>query len=82
MVHEGGWTVTAGAEGAFTFHSPVGRLLTPEPPHELINDTPDWLCEWAYQRNLHLGPEVNWPQWDGKTPDYGLAIECLLAAGQ
>jgi hypothetical protein len=81
MVHEGGWTVAAVAEGSFTFHSPVGKLLTPEPPHALGNDTPDWLREWAYQRNLYLGPEVNWPQWDGKKPDYSLAVECLLEAG-
>ena len=24
LVHEGGWTVTAGADGAFVFHSPAG----------------------------------------------------------
>ena len=29
LVHEGGWTVTAEADGAFAFHSPVGRLLAP-----------------------------------------------------
>ena len=82
LVHEGGWTVSAGVEGAFAFHSPAGRLVAPEPPRELVADTLDWLREWADERNLDLGPDVNVPQWDGKIPDYDGAVECLLAAGQ
>jgi hypothetical protein len=82
LVHEGGWTVTAGAEGAFAFRSPAGRLVSPEPPREPVNDTLDWLREWADQRNLNLGPDLNMPQWDGKSPNYGGAVEWLLAAGQ
>ncbi len=27
LVHEGGWTITVGADGTFVFHSPAGRLL-------------------------------------------------------
>jgi hypothetical protein len=30
---------------------------------------------------MELGPETNRPLWDGRPPDYGLAVECLLAAG-
>ena len=92
MVHEGGWTVTAGADGVlaervlpysvFAFHSPAGTLLAPEPPRELVNDTLDWLREWADESNLSLGHNVNMPQWDGKTPDYDGAVGWLLAAGQ
>jgi hypothetical protein len=82
LVHEGGWTVTSEAAGAFTFHSPVGSLLALNSPRELVDDTLDWLHEWADKRNLELGPEVNMPKWDGKHPDYANAVECLLAAGQ
>jgi hypothetical protein len=82
LVHEGGWTVAAEGDGAFAFHSPAGRRLAPEPPRELVDDALDWLREWADERELDLGPEVNLPQWDGKTPDYGAAVEWLLAAGQ
>ncbi len=82
LVHEGGWTVTAGADSVFVFHSPVGALLAREPPRELIDSTRDWLREWANQRNLHLDHNVNMPQWDGKTPDYNSAVGWLLAAGQ
>ena len=92
LVHEGGWTITAESNGvlaervlpygSFTFHSPVGRLLALQPPRELVGDAQDWLREWAGERNLDLGPEINMPQWDGTTPDYSGAVEWLLAAGQ
>ncbi len=82
LVHEGGWTVTAEADGAFAFHSPAGKLLAPEPPRELVADTLDWLRECADERNLNLGPDANMPQWDGKSPSYDCAVEWLLAAGQ
>ena len=82
LVHEGGWTVTAGADSVFVFHSPVGTLLAREPPRELIDSTRDWLREWANERNLYLDHNVNMPQWDGKTPDYNSAVGWLLAAGQ
>ena len=81
LVHEGGWTVTAAAESAFAFHSPAGALLAPEPPHELVDDSLDWLREWADEHKLDLGPEVNMPQWDGEPPDYDGAVGYLLAAG-
>ena len=82
LVHEGGWTVTCESEGVFAFHSPAGKLLAPEPPRELVDDTLDWLREWADEQKLDLGPDVNVPQWDGKTPDYNAAVGWLLAAGQ
>ena len=74
--------MTAGAESAFAFHSPAGSLLAPEPPREAVNNTLDWLREWADEHKLDLGPDVNMPQWDGKTPDYDGAAGLLLAAGQ
>ena len=80
LVHEGGWTVTCESDGAFAFHSPAGKLLAPEPPRELVDDTLDWLREWADEHELDLGPDVNVPQWDGKTPDYNAAVGWLLAA--
>jgi len=74
--------VTTGADGAFVFHSPAGRVVTPQPPRELVTDTLDWLREWADERNLNLGPDINMPQWDGKSPNYADAVEWLLAAEQ
>jgi hypothetical protein len=80
LVHEGGWTVTASAEGVFGFHSPAGQLVAAE-PRELVGVAVDWLREWADERSLDLGPEINMPQWDAKTPDYVCAVASLLAAG-
>jgi hypothetical protein len=48
----------------------------------LVGDTLDWLREWADEHKLDLGPDVNLPQWDGKTPDYDAAVGELLAVGQ
>jgi hypothetical protein len=81
LVHEGGWRVTGDAESVFGFHSPAGKLVALEPPGEPVGDTVEWLREWADVRSLDLGPQVNMPQWDGKTPDYDCAVASLLAAG-
>lgn len=78
LVHEGGWTVTAEADGAFAFYSPAGRILAHDPPRELIDGTVDWLSEWADEQKLDLGPEVNLPKWDGKHPNYPNAVEWML----
>jgi hypothetical protein len=48
----------------------------------LVDDTPDWLREWADEQKLDLGPDVTLPQWEGKIPDYDGAVGWLLAAGQ
>jgi hypothetical protein len=81
QVHEGGWTITSEASGALAFHSPAGKPLAQEPPRERIDNGLGWLHEWAQERNLDLGPEVNAPQGDGTKPDYDLAVSGLLSAG-
>lgn len=80
LVHEGGWTVAAGVDGAFAFRSPGGKPLAPELAREVLDDAVNWLREWADERDLDLGPDVNLPQWDGKSPDYNQAVGSLLAA--
>ena len=70
-----------GADSARVFHSPLGNPLAPELPRERVDNVLVWLREWAEERNLDLGPEVNRPLGDGKKPDYDLAVSGLLAAG-
>ena len=43
-----------------------------------MEDIVGWMHAWADERGLDLGPDVNWPQWDGSKPDYNLAISGLL----
>jgi hypothetical protein len=78
LVHEGGWTISTGADDVFLFHSPDGTPLEQNPPPEPVEDIPAWMREWADEHNLDLGPDVNEPQWDGSRPDYDLAVSCLL----
>ena len=69
LVHEGGWTMDA-EDGALVFLSPAGKSFAPEPPRASVEDAQVWL----------RGCAADMSQWDGKNPDYGLAVE-LLAAG-
>jgi hypothetical protein len=80
-VHEGGWRVTAVTDGAFVFHSPAGNLLEAVPPREHVGNILTWPREWAEENDLHIGPDASYPQGDGKSPDYDLAVSALLAAG-
>jgi hypothetical protein len=81
LVHEGGWRITAVADGAFRFHSPAGIPLATVPPREHVGNALVWLREWAEENTLDIGPGVNLPQGDGTTPDYDMAVSGLLAAG-
>jgi hypothetical protein len=80
LVHEGGWTITTDADGAFCFHSPRGQGLAQNPPRKQVDDVLAWMREWADERDLDLGPDVNMPEWDGTKPDYHLAVSGLLEA--
>ena len=81
LVHEGGWRISAAADGSFLFHPPGGNPLAAVPPREPIGNAVGWLRTWAEENDLHLGPETNLPQWDGTRPDYALAVSLLLEAG-
>ena len=81
LVHEGRWTVSPATEGAYSFRSPSGVLIAPDPPREPVDEGPEWLRTWVAQRSLDIGPETNMPQWDGKHPDYDSAVGVLLEAG-
>jgi hypothetical protein len=62
LVHEGRWTVTACADGAYIFHSPAGVAVAAEPPRERVERPLDWLQGWARDGGLDLGPWVNMPR--------------------
>ena len=81
LVHEGGWTITRGADGKLIFTSPAGRGLPIKPPRERVGDILTWLGEWTDAHGVHPGPDTNMPRWDGHTPDYNCAVGSLLEAG-
>ena len=81
LVHEGGWTISRGADGSLVFHSPSGQALAQNPRREPVEDIVGWMREWADEHSLELGPQVNMPLWDGSKPDYDLAVSWLLEYG-
>jgi hypothetical protein len=81
LVHEGGWRVTAEAEGELVFRSPRGKPLGKVPAREDLQDAPAWLSGWAQENNLAIDARTNFPMGDGKEPDYGIAVDSLLDTG-
>ena len=81
LVHEGGWTITRGADGKLIFTSPAGRGLSATPPRERVGNILTWLGEWTDAHGVHPGPRTNMPRWDGHAPDYNCAVGALLEAG-
>jgi hypothetical protein len=81
LVHEDGWTIERGEDGSWQFVAPSGEVLPAEPRIEVTGDTLTWLQEWADQHGVDLGPDANYPQWDGSPLDYDLAVAGLMAQG-
>jgi hypothetical protein len=78
LVHEGGWSVERGEQGACQFVAPDEARVQDAVPTAISGDTLTWLQEWADERGLDLGPDANLPLWDGTRPDYDLAVAGLL----
>jgi len=79
LVHEGGWSVEHGEQGAWLFVAPDGARVEAAVHPAIVGDTLTWLREWADERGLDLGPDANLPLWDGTRPDYDLAVAGLIA---
>ena len=78
LVHEGGWSIERGRDDEWSFVAPGGEPVPARSRHEVSGDTLAWLQDWANQRGLDLGPDANYPLWDGTRPDYDLAVAGLL----
>lgn len=74
-VHEGGFRVEIGADGALAFHRPDGRELLPVPEASLVPDD----AAAAFQRKheavgVEPGPWTPTPGWTGEPLDLDFAI--------
>jgi hypothetical protein len=79
MVHEGGFTIEVGADGALVFRSPRKTPLPFSPPRANVEDAALALRQWATEQDIEIGPDTNLPWWDGAAvPDYDWAISSLL----
>jgi hypothetical protein len=78
LVHEDGWTIERGEAGGWEFAAPTGQPVPYEPHTEVAGDTLTWLRKWADERGVDLGPDANYPQWDGSPMDYDLTVSGLM----
>ena len=46
-----------------------------------VGDGVEWLRRWTQDNGLAIDERTNFPLWDGKHPDYKIAVEGLLDAG-
>ena len=80
MVHEDGWTIERGEDGAWQFVAPAGETIPVAPHREVSGDTLTWLRKWADERGVDLGDDGNYPQWDGSPMDYDLTVSGLMGS--
>ena len=83
-VHEEGFQVEPGTDGALRFRRPNGRPLPEVPPRSRVPDDPvDALQSEHFTRGLRFHPRTACPGWLGEPLDVGWAIDVLhpLAAG-
>jgi hypothetical protein len=77
-VHEEGYQIARGADGALTFRHPNGWLVpdVPDPP-SLPRDPMQVLWEANIAHGQSLGPHTLTPGWRGERLDVGWAIDVL-----
>jgi hypothetical protein len=78
LIHEGGFSVGRGADGAIVFHRPDGAWLPPAFPLE--SASPFALEAMNDDHGLSVTPETCVPRWHGERMDMDLAILGMLQA--
>ena len=79
LVHEGGFSMAAAADGSLTFRDPQGRPISTVPkPAPLEGEPLDLLSTWNRQAGALLDEEIPYPQWDGTPLDYHEAVAAAL----
>jgi len=79
LIHEGGFSVAAGADGGFVFRTPGGRVLEQAPLRSVVEGEPaKALVLQNRQAGLCITAQTNHPRWDGRPVDYGYAVAALM----
>ena len=79
-VHEGGFTVRRGEDGALRFFNPDGVRLLNSPMHVVLPDDPvQALLAQGEALELEISERTGVQSWDGfDRVDYGEAVDCLM----
>jgi hypothetical protein len=76
LLHEGGYGLQVTDDGALIFTRPNGRRVPSAPRRPVLNIDPVAALARDHRR-LGVSAETHRCHWDGKPPDYGLAIDVL-----
>jgi hypothetical protein len=77
LLHEGGYRIEHDGD-SLMFRPADGPCLPAVPSVQVVESSQADLRAWAAERELEIGPDTNFPWWDGVAPDYDQAISCLL----
>ena len=78
LVHEGGFSMDRGEDGAFRFYNPFGESLSPSPPQVSLPRQPVQALLEQHQ-DLDITQDTGRPTWPGVgRVDYGWAVDALL----
>ena len=78
LLHEGGFQVRIGADGAVQFFHPRGRPLHESPAHPPVGPYPcDDLVRDLEDAGLLVTGRESMPDWDGRPIDLRYVMECL-----
>jgi hypothetical protein len=78
LLHEGGYQLRCTDDGALVFTRPDGKRIPDVPRPLVLNGDPIERFE-AEHRRLRITADTHRCRWDGRRPDYGIAIEVLDA---
>ena len=76
-VHEEGFSVELLANGEVSFYRPDGRRLVQAPPPPVTTEPIAALVERLVVSGVTIAPETSLPSWNGRSCDYGRAVEWL-----
>jgi hypothetical protein len=80
LLHEGGFQVVRGPDGAFLFKDPRGRPIASAPPaREVDADGATTISAWNEAAGLKVDAHTAFPTWDGEPIDYRWVVDGFAA---
>ncbi len=79
LLHEGKCSIEHVGDAEVVFHMADGKCLPGVPAALQVENAVEELRIWAAEHGVEIGPETNFPWWDGSVPDYDWIIGSLFS---